>query len=92
MEGSTYPVWEEVVLTEKEEKEVESKANEENLEIMKQCIDEAKDIMKEKGLNPSYHGTLINLATSLFEKKASHVVFHKESKAKEKFDKTTSHP
>ena len=83
---STYPQWEEVFLTEEEEKEEERKCRKENIKIMKECIDDAKDIIKEKNLK-DYQTDLISLAISLFEKRASHSIYWKESKAKEKFDK-----
>ena len=44
-----------------------------------------KKIMQEKSLK-SYQTDLIHIAISLFEKRASHSIYWKESKAKEKFD------
>lgn len=85
-ENSTYPKWEEISLNDSEEKEVEEKAKKENIKLMKECIDQAKEIIKEKGLK-EYQSDVINIAISLFEKIGSHVVYWKESKAKEKFDK-----
>ena len=80
-----YPKWEEVSLTEAEEKLEEEKARNENIKIIKECIEDAKAIIKEKNLKP-YQTDIINLAISLFEKRASHLVYWKEEKAKEKFD------
>ena len=85
VEGSSYPRWEEVFLTEEEEKAVEEKAGKENIELLKQCLSDAKKIMEEKGLK-EYQSDLINLAIALFEKRSSHEVYWKENKAKEKFD------
>ena len=85
IKGTTYPVWEEVFLSEKEEKEIEEMARKENIELMKQCIEEAKKIVKDKGLK-TFQNDTINMAIALFEKRASHVVFWKESKCKEKLD------
>ena len=82
---STYPQWEEVTLTDTEEKAEEQKARVDNTRLMKECIDDAKAVMQEKGLK-DYQTDLINIAISLFEKRASHSVYWKESKAKEKFD------
>ena len=82
---SPYPQWEEITLTEEEEKQVEQKSKEENIKLFKRCIDDAKSILIEKGLNES-SSDVINTAIALFEKHASHTVYHKESKAKEKFD------
>lgn len=83
---SPYPQWEEITLTEEEEKAIEQLSREENLKLFKECIEDAKKLMQEKGLK-DYQTDLINIATALFEKRASHIVYWKESKAKEKFDK-----
>lgn len=85
IEGSNYPRWEEVSLSEEEETKVEQKCREENIALMKECIEDAKKMMLEKGMK-DYQSDLISLAISLFEKRASHEVYWKESKAKEKFD------
>jgi len=80
-----YPKWEEIYLTETEEANVDEAAKKENLKIMKACIEDAKTIFKESDLK-EYQTDIINTAIALFEKRASHSVFWKESKAKEKFD------
>lgn len=82
---SSYPQWEEVFLTGAEEKEAEQKSRAENINLFRECIEDAKSIMKDKGLK-DYQTDLINITTALFEKRASHTVYWKESKAKEKFD------
>ena len=82
---STYPQWEEVTLTDAEEKEQEVKSRAENIRLLKECIEDAKSVLIEKGLNEST-SDVINVAIALFEKRASHSVYWKESKAKEKFD------
>ena len=86
VEGSNYPRWEEVFLTEEEEKAVEERNRQENTVLMKECIEDAKKVMTEKGMK-DFQSDLIAMAISLFEKRASHLVYWKESKAKEKFDK-----
>jgi hypothetical protein len=53
---------------------------------MKECVDDAKGIMQDKVLK-DFQSDLISLARALFEKRASHSVYWKESKCKEKFDK-----
>ena len=82
---STYPQWEEITLTDEEEKEQEQKSREENIKLLKECIEDAKSILIEKGLNES-NADIINVAIALFEKRSSHEVYWKENKAKEKFD------
>jgi len=82
---STYPQWEEIALTQEEEKLVEEKARHENNALFKECIDDAKAIMQDKSLK-DYQTDLIHIAISLFEKRASHSIYWKENKAKEKFD------
>jgi len=83
---SVYPVWEEIVLSDDEEREVEEKCRKENIEIMKECIDDAKRIIEEKGFK-GFKEDILTVATKLFDKRASHSVYWKENKAKEKFDK-----
>ena len=85
VEGSTYPTWEEIKLTEKEEKEEEVRCRKENISLMKECIEDAKEVMKDKSLK-DFQSDLIKVAISLFGKRASHAVYWKESKAKDKFD------
>jgi len=85
VKGKSYPVWEEVFLTQEEELLEEKKCRIDNIKLIKECIDDAKAIFKEKNLKP-YQSDLINLAIALFEKRASHSIHYKERKAKEKFD------
>lgn len=86
VEGSSYPRWEEIFLSDAEEAEQEAKCRKENIEIMKQCIDDARELMKAKSLK-DYQTDLIKIASVLFEKRSSHVIYWKERKAKELFDK-----
>lgn len=83
--GSTYPSWEEVFLDPEEEKNIEKLAEKENIELMKHCLDEAKKILSEKDLK-NYQGDIVQIAITLFNKKASHIVYWKERLCKEKFD------
>lgn len=85
IEGSNYPRWEEIYLTEEEEKQEEERCRRDNLRIMKEAIEDARRIMVEKGLK-DYQSDLINLAIALFRKRASYAVHYKEQKAKKKFD------
>ena len=82
--GINYPVWEEIFLTEEEEKAAEEQCERENFLLMDKCLGEAKSLAIKKGINEDE--ITARIAIALFEKKASHVVFWKESKAKEKFD------
>jgi hypothetical protein len=84
-EGSNYPSWEEVYLNSEEELSEEEDARQDNIKLMKECIDDAKGIMKEKILK-DYQTDVIAMAIALFEKRASHSIYYKENKAKEKFD------
>jgi len=83
--GSNYPVWEEVFLSEEEETEEEKKCRFENIKLMKECIADAEQILKDSKLK-DFQTNVIDMAISLFEKRASHSVYWKESRAKEKFD------
>jgi hypothetical protein len=82
---SSYPIWEEIFLTEDEEREIEEISKKENVELMQSCFDDAKKIIIEKSNNES-SGDIVSVAISLFNKLASHSVYHKENKTKEKFD------
>jgi len=85
VEGSSYPKWVEVALSDAEEREVEAKARTENIRIFKECVIDAKQIVEESKLAEK---DIVNIARELFDKRASHVVYLKESKTKEKFDST----
>ena len=82
--GSNYPVWEEVFLTDEEEQQVEQECKKINFQLLDECLHDAKMLAIKNGINQDEN--LTKLAIALFEKRASHVVFWKESKAKEKFD------
>ena len=82
---SPYPQWEEITLDDIEEKQIEQKSRVENINLFKECIDDAKSLLIQKGLNET-SSDVINTAIALFEKRASHSVYWKENKAKEKFD------
>lgn len=86
---SVYPRWEEIILTDVEEKEQEVLARKENIQKMRECITDAKAIMENKRLKP-FQTDMINIAITLFEKRGSHEVYYKENKAKEKFDEKFS--
>jgi len=89
IEGSNYPVWEEVFLTDEEEHEQEITCRKENIELMKECVKDARQIMGGEELK-DFQSDLINMAISLFEKRASHSIYWKERMAKEKFHKLFS--
>jgi len=82
--GSNYPSWEEVFLDFEEEKQAEDKCRQANMQIMHECIQDAKTLAIKHAINDDRN--VADLAVALFDKRASHVVFWKESKAKEKFD------
>ncbi|MBW2965933.1 hypothetical protein KY342_02400 [Candidatus Woesearchaeota archaeon] len=89
IKGSNYPRWEEIFISEQEEAEEEQKCRIENIRLIKECIEDAKKIFAEKDLK-RFQTDLIRTSIALFEKRASHSVYWKESKAKEKFDKLFS--
>ncbi len=85
VDGSAYPKWIEVALTDAEEKAIEQKAREENIRLLKESIEDAEKIVAERNLK-NYQTDIITLAIALFDKRASHSIYHKEEKSKEKFD------
>lgn len=87
--GSNYPLWEEVFLTEEEERQAEERCRHENFQLMDECLQEAKMVAIKHAINEDQ--IRAQLAIALFEKRASHVVFWKESMAKEKFDGKNDH-
>ncbi len=86
--GSNHPLWEEVELSEEEEKETEQLCRRENFRLLDESILDARTLAIKHGLNTEENVAL--LAIALFEKQASHRVFWKESKAREKFEKKIS--
>lgn len=85
VKGSNYPEWVEILLSDAEEQAVESRAREENIKLFEQCISDAKQVFSNKDLK-DYQTDVINAAIALFEKRASHTIYWKEEKAKQKFD------
>ncbi len=79
-------VWKEIFLTGREESEIEETAKKENNVMMKECIYDAEIIAADLNLK-RFQSNVIDIAISLFEKRASHVVFWKENRCKEKFFK-----
>lgn len=82
--GTNYPQWEEVFLSQDEESEAEEQCRKENFQLIDECLQDAKTLVIKNGINTDENRAQVAIA--LFEKRASHVVFWKESKAKEKFD------
>ena len=90
IEGQSYPKWIEISLSYEEELEAEQQARKENIQLYKECIKDAKEIITNTGAKPEDENVL-HVASSLFEKRASHTIFYKEQKAKDKFDATNNH-
>lgn len=86
MDGSNYPVWEEISLTDKDEFAVEERAKKENIKLMKKCVAEARKMLEEVGMR-EYQSDILNIALAIFRKQASHVVYWKDNLCKEKFDR-----
>lgn len=82
---TNFPIWEEISLNNSEEQKVESEARREINALMKQCIEDARLIMGDMNLR-DYQTDLVRMAVSLFEKRASHVVYWKEQACKDLFD------
>ena len=82
--GSSFPIWEEVELTAEEEREVEERCRRENFHLLDGCLQEAKALAIQHRMNQE--DIVARLAVALFEKQASHSIFWKEHRAKEKFD------
>jgi hypothetical protein len=85
---SNRTTWQEVMLTPAEERGEEERARTENLSLLKQCLEDAAGIMKAKSLQP-YQSDLVLMAVTLFGKRASHAVYWKDEKCRDKFEKAT---
>ncbi|NQV91969.1 hypothetical protein HQ489_05850 [Candidatus Woesearchaeota archaeon] len=85
VEGSNYPEWKEIILTDEEEGQAEEEARREQFMLLDECLREAKSLAIKNQVNDDEN--VVTLALGLFDKRASHVVFVKEHKAKEKFDR-----
>ena len=86
--GSNYPQWEEITLSSEEEKAAAEKSAKENFQLLDECLKDAKILAIKHSINTDEN--VAQLGIALFEKRASHEVFWKESKAKEKFDQKNS--
>ncbi len=84
-EGSVYPKWVEVSLSDEEEREVELKARDEQIKLFKECIEDAERIAIDRNLRAS-QSDITSIALGLFDKRVSHVVYLKEKRCREKFD------
>lgn len=84
--GSRFPEWVDVQLTDAEEAKVEADARTEHIKKMKDCLADAQQILKDKELK-DFQTNVVQMAVALFEKRASHVVWHKEELARKKFEK-----
>ena len=84
VDGSNYPVWEEMFLSSQEEREIEQVARQANLYLIRQCVADARNVLKDENLMDMQNHVL-SVAMTLFRKRASHAVYYKEEKCKEKF-------
>ncbi len=84
--GSRLPEWIEITLSDAEETAVEAIAREQHMLLMKECLTDAQQIVQDKTLK-DYQTNIVQIAQALFDKRASHVVWHKEERAREKFEK-----
>ena len=82
---SGYPIWEEVPLSDEEEKNIEQNARQVNIALLKECVEDARKIIYDENMR-DYQTDISRMAVALFEKRASHVVFWKEQVCKDKFD------
>lgn len=88
IEGSSYPRWIEIKLTEFEEREQEEKCRLRNIEIMKECLEDSKRLILDVDGVSEHQADIVDIARTLFEKRAGHEIYWKEEKAKEKFELT----
>ncbi len=87
--GVSYPIWEEITLTSAEEQDAEQQCRQHNFLLLDEALHKAKALAIKHGINTEE--TVAALAVALFEKEASHAVFWKEMKAKEKIKTIYKH-
>ena len=87
--GSNYPSWEEITISDEEERQIEEECRRENFKILDEALRQAKALAIKHEVNSE--DNVARLAIALFEKQASHEVFWKENKAREKFDEMFKH-
>jgi hypothetical protein len=84
IDGSSYPRWEEIFLSAQEEREREQVARQENLYLIRQCLADARNVIKdEKLMDMQSH--VLSIALALFKKRATHAVYYKEEECHKKF-------
>lgn len=84
-----HPQWIEVSLTKEEELDVEKQTRKLHASLLKQCVADAKQVAKASEVHAE-PAEIVSLANALFDKRASHLVWHKEERAKQKFDESIS--
>lgn len=90
VKGQNYPQWIDMYLNKEEEKEENNKARLENMEILENCIEDAKKVFKAHKLK-EFQTDIVCVAIAMFEKLASHAAYHKEERARYKFDMIFKH-
>lgn len=83
--GSPFARWEEVTLSSDEEREVEEQHRQEDIRLMRECLEDARKIFFEEGLK-EFQSNVVDVAVALFNQRSRHVVYWKEERAKKKLD------
>lgn len=73
-------------LTAQEERETEQVCRQENLYLLRQCLADARNIMKDEKLMDMQNHT-IQMAIALFEKRAENIAEHKQQKIQQKIQR-----
>jgi hypothetical protein len=84
IEGSNFPKWEEIFLSAQEEREREQVARQEFLFLIRQCVADARNILKDENMM-DMQSHVLSIALALFKKRANHTVYYKEEQCKQKF-------
>ncbi|RME31977.1 hypothetical protein D6789_00975 [Candidatus Woesearchaeota archaeon] len=87
VKGSNYPVWEEVYLSDEEEEQIDKEQRDANLQLFRESIADARKLLAVESQGPVSERDVLRVAATLFDKRASHLVYWKEQRTKEKFDK-----
>jgi len=83
--------WQEILLSEHEERECEQRARKENLYLVRKCIADARNVVKDERLM-DMQSHVLSIALALFKKRASHCAYYKEEECAKKFRKYWDQP
>jgi hypothetical protein len=80
------PRWVEIFLSAQEEREREQIARQENLYLVRQCLSDARNVIKSEQLM-DMQSHVLSIALALFKTRAQHASEYKDELCRQKFEK-----